>query len=96
VWGRRFENIYNHPPEWFDTRGRNDVFTTALLISHINKSSHKMTSALAMMPRTQVNLASGGSRGSSWSSRGFGGGSSGFSSGGFSGGGGGGGGGGAW
>lgn len=95
VWGRRFENIYNRPPEWFDTHGRNDVFTTSLLMSHINKSSNRLTSTLASMPRTQVNLSSGG-RGSSWSSGGFGGGSSGFSSGGFSGGGGGGGGGGAW
>lgn len=94
VWGRRFENLYNRPPEWFDTHGRNDVFTTSLLISHINKSSKSMTHALAMTPRTQMNLASGGK--SSWSSGGFGGGSSGFSGGGFSGGGGGGGGGGAW
>ncbi|HZW10687.1 MAG TPA: DUF2207 domain-containing protein [Phycisphaerales bacterium] len=86
-WGEKFDGLFTAEPDWY--RGPTGGFTSALLVSHLMRTTGSMQSAMTSVPR------SSGSGGSSWSSGGFGGGSSGFS-GGFSGGGGGGGGGGAW
>jgi uncharacterized membrane protein YgcG len=83
VWARRFEDIYDRPPDWFDT-DTTSALTAATLVHHVNLSSTTMTRSLSVAPRSE------------FSSGGFGGGSSGFSGGGFSGGGAGGGGGGGW
>jgi len=83
VWSRKFDDIYDQPPEWLATDGHAGI-TAAVVANHLTRSSAVMTRSLSVTPRSQ------------FSSSGFGGGSSGFSGGGFSGGGGGGGGGGAW
>jgi uncharacterized membrane protein YgcG len=83
VWARKFDDIYDQPPEWLATDGHAGI-TAVVVANHLTRSSAVMTRTLSITPRSQ------------FSSSGFGGGSSGFSGGGFSGGGGGGGGGGAW
>ncbi|MHC5016818.1 MAG: DUF2207 domain-containing protein, partial [Planctomycetota bacterium] len=83
VWARKFDDIYDQPPEWLATDAHAGI-TAAVVASHLTRSSAVMTRALSITPRSQ------------FSSSGFGGGSSGFGGGGFCGGGGGGGGGGAW
>jgi uncharacterized membrane protein YgcG len=83
VWARKFDDIYDQPPEWLATDTHAGV-TAAVVANHLTRSSAVMTRSLSISPRSQ------------FSSSGFGGGSSGFSGGGFSGGGGGGGGGGSW
>ncbi|MHC4350906.1 MAG: DUF2207 domain-containing protein [Planctomycetota bacterium] len=83
VWARKFDDIYDQPPEWLATDGHAGI-TAVVVANHLTRSAAVMTRTLSITPRSQ------------FSSSGFGGGSSGFSGGGFSGGGGGGGGGGAW
>lgn len=80
-WAKRFEGLFDQPPDWYDHRGLG-TFSTIAFVHSLNHSTNTMGQTLASMPRSS-------------GSGGFGSGSSGFS-GGFSGGGGGGGGGGAW
>jgi uncharacterized membrane protein YgcG len=84
AWARKFEGIYNAPPEWY-AAPTTAHFSTLFLATSLMHSSSTMSDSLAAAPRSQGGFSSGGA----------GGGSSGFS-GGFSGGGFGGGGGGAW
>jgi len=84
AWARKFEGIYDAPPEWY-AAPTTAHFSTLFLATSLAHSSSTMSDSLAAAPRSQGGFSSGGA----------GGGSSGFS-GGFSGGGFGGGGGGAW
>lgn len=89
VWARKFDDIYERPPEWFDTHARDGVTAMSVAIG-VERSTAAMTHALWVAPRTM-------GRSGAFDSAGFGSGASGFGGGGgFSGGGGGGGGGSAW
>jgi uncharacterized membrane protein YgcG len=79
-WARAFENIYKHPPEWYQGY-YGGTFRPAFLVHNLSAMSARAGSTLTSKPRSE-----GSGFGSSGSS-GFGGG--GFSGGGFGGGGGG-------
>jgi uncharacterized protein (TIGR04222 family) len=81
-WAKRFEGIYDQPPQWFRTPSDGTPFSTGYLGTLLHGTVNSMNTSLPAAPRS-----SGGSGGGGWSSGGFSGGSSG---GGFGGGGGGG------